>query len=122
MDCGRVGLTVYHRDLPGAAADAAKAPTASTQGSVGKVSTTPSAGAIASFGAGDRASTIEHSYDRSRPGHSSELENAESAPDDGRLRWPVQHLDGRFATDARRALHEIEAQLRQIVVSINVGM
>lgn len=60
MDCGCIGLTVNRRDLPGAAADAAEAPMASTQGGVGKRTTTAIAGAIASFDLGNRASTIEH--------------------------------------------------------------
>ena len=67
MDSGCVGLTVYCGDLPSAAADSAKAPIASTQGSVGESTSAATAGAIASFDLGNRAGTIEHSYDRSRP-------------------------------------------------------
>ena len=67
-DCGCIGLTVYCRDLPGAAAYAAEAPIASTQGGVGKLTTAASASAIASSDLGNRTSPIEHPYDRSRPG------------------------------------------------------
>ena len=65
MDCGRIGLTIYCRDLPGAAAYAAEAPITSTQDGVGKLTTAASAGAIASRDLGNRASPIEHPYDRS---------------------------------------------------------
>lgn len=61
-----VGLTVDCRDLPGAAADAAEAPIAPTQGGVGKVTAAAAASAITSFDRSYRASTIEHGFDRSR--------------------------------------------------------
>lgn len=74
MDCGCIGLTVNCRDLPGAAADAAEAPIASTQGGVGKLTTAATAGTIASFDLGNRTRTIEHSYDRIRPrGHPAKM-------------------------------------------------
>ncbi len=67
MDSGCIALTVYRRYLPRAAADAAEAPTALTQGGVCEPSSAATAGAIASFDLGNRSSAIEHSYDRSRP-------------------------------------------------------
>jgi hypothetical protein len=65
-DRGCVGLTVDCRDLPGAAADTAEAPIAPTQGGVGKVTIAAAASAITSFDRSNRASTIEHGFDRSR--------------------------------------------------------
>ena len=66
MDCGCIGLAVYRRHLPRAAADAAEAPIAPTQGGVGKVTIAAAASAITSFDRSNRASTIEHGFDRSR--------------------------------------------------------
>jgi hypothetical protein len=66
-DCGCIGLTVYCGDLPGATAYAAEAPITSTQGGVGKLTTAASASAISSSDRGNRTSSIEHPYDRSRP-------------------------------------------------------
>jgi len=65
MDCGCIGLTIYCRDLPGATAYTAEAPITSTQGGVGKLTTAASASATASCDLGNRASAIEHPYDRS---------------------------------------------------------
>ena len=64
MDRRCIGLAVYGRDFPGAAADTAKSPIASTQGGVGKLAAAAAAGAFARFDPGNRTSTIEHSYDR----------------------------------------------------------
>ncbi len=61
-----VSLTVDCGDLPGAAADTAEAPIAPTQGGVGKLTTAADASAMTSFHRGNRASTIEHGFDRSR--------------------------------------------------------
>ena len=62
-DCSCIGLTVDCRDLPGAAADTAKAPTALTQGGVGKLTTAAVASAITSFDRRNCASTIEHAFE-----------------------------------------------------------
>lgn len=68
MDCRCIGLTVYCRDFPGAAAITAESPIASTQGGVGKFAAAAAAGALTGFDPGNRTTTIEHSYDRSGPG------------------------------------------------------
>jgi hypothetical protein len=86
MDCRCIGLTVYGRDFPGAAADTAESPIASTQGGVGKLAAAAAAGALAGFDPGNRMSTIEHSYDRSGQGHRLECDRMAIAATP--IRWP----------------------------------
>ena len=62
MNRGRVGLTVDGGDLPCAAADAAEAPIAPTQGSVGELTRAGTAGALARFDLEDGVGTVKHSF------------------------------------------------------------
>ena len=62
MNRGRVDLTVDGGDLPGAATDAAEAPIALTQGSVGELTGAGAACALASLNLDDGVSAVKHLF------------------------------------------------------------
>jgi hypothetical protein len=62
MNRGGVDLTVDGGELPGAVADAAEAPIAPTQGSVGELTGAGTAGAPASFNLDDGARAVNHLF------------------------------------------------------------
>jgi hypothetical protein len=62
MDCGRVDLAVNGRDLPGAAAEPAESPVASTECGISEPTLTGVARTLACFEFDDGVRSIEHAF------------------------------------------------------------